>query len=113
MPGYRTFRISDELAFDFARALWMADRLNRREGNFPSNPAAREKEALRRIILEWSGISVSQVASEPGFLELCQADWRCGCGSTGIGSGGLLVLAGGVFCADCSARLHQPQTEAG
>lgn len=106
MPGYRTFRISDELAFDFARALWLADRANRREGNYPGNPLAREKEALRRIILEWSGVVVSQLASEPGFLELCQSDWRCACGSTGLGAGGLLVYQGRGWCPECLAKAH-------
>ena len=107
MAGYRTFRISDELAPDFVRALWLADRANRREGNFPANPLAREKEALRRIVLEWSGVVVSQLSSEPGFLALCEADWQCGCGSTGLGSGGLHVTAGAVYCSDCLARLYE------
>lgn len=105
MSGYRTFRISDELAPDFVRALWLAIQANRREGNWPSNPQAREKEALRRVILEWSGVVVSQLSSEPGFLELCQADWRCPCGSTGLGSGGLHVAGGQVYCSDCLARV--------
>ena len=104
MSGYRMFRVSDETAFDLVRALWLADRANAREGIQPANPAAREKEALKRIILEWSAVVVGQLCHEPGFGELCAADWRCGCGSSGLGSGGLHVAGGVVYCSECLAK---------
>ena len=107
--SYRTLRVSDESAFDLARLLWMAERLNTREGNHPTNPIARQHEALARIIREHSAMIVGQVCHEPGFAELCAADWRCACGSSGLGKGGLLATPAGVRCHPCSI---QPPTGA-
>ena len=104
MSGYRTLKVSDESAFDLARLLWMAERLNTRDGNHPLNPIARQAEALARIVREHSAMIVAQVCHEPGFLELCQADWRCTglqCGSSGLGKGGLFVIGGSVLCREC------------
>jgi len=103
VSGYRTLKVSDETAFDLARALWIASRLNAREGINPAKPEANQAEALGRIIREWQSVSLAQVASEPDFPALCQADFRCPCGSTGLNAGGLVVHAGAVACRSCAA----------
>ena len=101
---YRSFKLSEESWPEAVRALWMAGVKNAREGNRPAKPEAAEKEAWGRILREWSAITVHEVCHEDGFLELCQADWRCACGSSGLGKGGLLVIAGEVWCEPCAAK---------
>ena len=100
MSGYRTFRISDDTALDVVRALWIATVLNRREG-YTGSARAEECEALSRIVREWASVTIASVAHDPAFMPLVEADWRCGCGSTGLGSGGLMVTPAGVTCRPC------------
>lgn len=102
--SYRTLKVSDETAFDLARLLWMAEKLNAREGNAPLSPQSRQAEALARVVREHSAMIVQQVCHEPGFMELVRADWRCSCGSSGLGKGGLVVSPAGVRCHPCTAR---------
>ena len=105
--SYRTFRLSEESWPEAVRALWMAGVKNAREGNRPAKPEAAEKEAWGRILREWSAMTVHEVCHEPGFLALVQADWRCqaeGCGSSGLGSGGLLTTSEGVRCHRCTTQ---------
>lgn len=103
MPGYRTFRISDDTALDVVRALWIATVLNRREG-YTGSPRSQECEAMSRIVREWASVTIASVAHDPEFMALVDADWRCtvpGCGSTGLGGGGLTVTPVGVTCQPC------------
>jgi hypothetical protein len=104
VSGYRSIKVSDETAFDLARLLWMAERLNAREGNYPSSPQARQAEALARVVREHSAMIVSQVAHEPDFMPLVKADWRCACGSSGLGTGGLVVVGERALCRPCEAQ---------
>ena len=103
--SYKTFKVSEETSPDLTRALWMAHRLNVREGIAPRDPIPSQHEAFGRILREWSAITLGQVSSEPGFDVLCRADWRCeSCGSSGLGTGGLKAEAGQARCYPCLAR---------
>lgn len=104
MPGYRSLRVSDETAFDLARALWVSAVLNDRDGTTPGNPQARQAEAFARIIREWSESALPGFDA-PGFEQLTDADWQCGCGSTGINAGGLTVVWGKAWCGPCLADI--------
>lgn len=102
--SYKTLKVSTETSPDLVRALWMADQLNRREGLAPREAIPSQHEALGRILREWSSMVVAMVSGEPDFDTLCRADWQCGCGSSGLGKGGLMVVAGQVWCEPCARK---------
>jgi hypothetical protein len=97
---YRSLKVSEDTFPDLARALWVAGTLNDRDGNTPPTAQARQAEAFGRIVREWSQEALPGFDA-PGFEELCQADWRCQCGRTGIGDGLLTVAFGRAWCRDC------------
>jgi len=101
VSDYRTFRLSSETWPDTVAATWAAGVLNDAEGNSPGKATSREMEAWGRICREWLSVVLSQVSHHPDFPALVAADWRCPCGSSGIGSGGLSVIAGRVTCQKC------------
>tara|TARA_R110000868_G_C10892332_1_gene763721 strand:+ start:1434 stop:1781 length:348 start_codon:yes stop_codon:yes gene_type:complete len=107
MSNYRSFKLSEESWPEAVRALWMAGVKNRRDGIEPAKPEAAEKEAWGRILREWSAMTVHEVCHEPDFMPLVRADWRCSCGSSGLGKGGLIATVRGVLCRPCNDTNRQ------
>jgi hypothetical protein len=93
-------RVSPDLVADLSRALWVAARLNRREGNAPPKPEASQHEALARIVREWSldALQSLQSGDLPALAALERQGWVCACGASALGEGGLQ----GGRCRKCA-----------
>ena len=100
--SYKTLRVSNETHRDLSRALWLAERLNERDGIRPAKAEAIQAECVGRILREWSSVALHEVSDQAlrNMQALEDAGWSCGsCGSSGLNRGGLDITPSGVRCA--------------
>lgn len=106
---YRHLAVSGDTLPDLARALWVAEALNRAEGNVQPNRQSAQAEAFARIVREWSVSALAEFVGVASpwqgreFLAIEGTNWQCArCGSTGLNSGGL-TAAGCMACATANS----------